>query len=187
MSSEGIVSKIQDQINQLLTKKKKIDYIASVIETIQNPTFGGSEFSEIKEELDGLAILKLKELSDSIENDIDPMAPKGLGLSEEKIKILDILAEKALKRAEQPQSTPSAQNNVYSQQPSPKKDRVLGVAEKMEFAQQNRHLGGKHVQCIGEQGIAINGKVVGLDAPFVLVETTSGHTIEVPLEKVVVQ
>ena len=71
--------------------------------------------------------------------------------------------------------------------PAPKKEVEPSVAEKSNFAITNRHLGGRNVSVINDANVEIKGKVVGLDAPFVLVKTDTGPTIKVPLPNVVLQ
>jgi hypothetical protein len=65
----------------------------------------------------------------------------------------------------------------------PAEDR-MGPGEKLSFAMDNRHLAGKAVSVSNDKNITIKGKVVGLDAPFVLIQTETGPTIKVPLDKV---
>jgi hypothetical protein len=60
----------------------------------------------------------------------------------------------------------------------------LSQTDKINFAMDNRHLGNKKVRVFNDQNMDITGTVVGLDAPHVLVKTTAGPTIEVPLERV---
>jgi hypothetical protein len=60
----------------------------------------------------------------------------------------------------------------------------LSPNEKLNFALDNRHLGGKKVTVANDKNLVINGTVVGLDAPHVLVKTDTGPTIKVPLDNV---
>lgn len=72
-------------------------------------------------------------------------------------------------------------------QPQPVKpagEPAMSMNDKMNFALDNRHLAGKKVKVANNQNIDINGEVVGLDAPYVLVKTETGPTIKVPLQNV---
>lgn len=69
----------------------------------------------------------------------------------------------------------------------PKTEPELSPGEKMNFALDNRHLAGKKVSVLNDKNVDISGEVVGLDAPFVLVKTTTGPTIKVPLANVSLQ
>lgn len=87
------------------------------------------------------------------------------------------------------QTTPQAPappEVVAPAQLQPKKpiEDTVSPNDKLSFAMDNRHLAGKAVSVANDQNITITGKVVGLDAPFVLVKTDTGPVIKVPLPKV---
>jgi len=91
---------------------------------------------------------------------------------------------KSSKPVEVQETKPPFQAEVPKSIPSKNKEDAVGANDKLAFALDNRHLAGKSVSIANDKNITINGKVVGLDAPFVIVQTEAGPTIKVPLEKV---
>lgn len=96
----------------------------------------------------------------------------------------------SIENPDQPPAQPKAENTTFSppEPPAapvkPKRQESVDPAELMAFAMENRHLSGKSVVVIAPEGqVDIQGTVVGLEAPFVLVKTNAGPTIKVPLEK----
>lgn len=173
------MSKIDTQIKELLAKKKKVDYINYVLDLVKNDT-KCIDFSEVKTEIVAQIEPHLLKLIEQIESDVltESKDTKQL-ISEEDLEILKLLANKVKSKDS---IEPKKVNN-----PPPKQNNQqhASTQDKMNFALNNRHLAGKRVQVINDQNIDLHGKVVGLDAPFVLVETDTGPVINVPLEKVV--
>lgn len=67
--------------------------------------------------------------------------------------------------------------------PQPKRLTTPGEAspsEKMSFAMAHRELANKMVSVANDKNMLVKGKVVGLDAPFVVVAVDGGPTIKVP-------
>ncbi len=86
---------------------------------------------------------------------------------------------------EAPKPAPAFKAEPATPASTPKKpEDNVGPNDKLSFAMDNRHLAGKTVSVANDKSIVITGKVVGLDAPFVLVKTDTGPTIKVPLDKV---
>jgi hypothetical protein len=110
-------------------------------------------------------------------------------LSQDEIKVLKVIAEKMLsKPIVSPPTVTQSSPYSHSTPPDASKKIVqqeLSNNDKMAFALGNRHLADKRVQVLNDQNAQIFGKVVGLDAPFVIVKTETGPTINVPIEKVV--
>jgi hypothetical protein len=175
------MSNIDAQIKALLLKKKKIDYVSYVADLIKNDT-KCLDFKDVQDEVVSKIEPFLLDLMTAIEGDAEVKAPASVsGLSPEELSALKLVANKVLTKTPTP-----ANNGAFNQdaQPAPKKQE-MNANDKMNFALNNRHLGNKRVQVINDQNVQIFGTVVGLDAPFVIVKTETGPTIQVPLEKVV--
>lgn len=180
-----VMSKIDQQIKDLQLKKKKIDYVSYVADLIKNDT-KCHDFKEVQKEIVGKIEPFLIDLISAIENDsevvkkVDAANTTGT-FSEQEAKALKAVADKLLNKQALPEQ-PKTQ--AAPQKPKTAKDEVSHT-DKMNFALNNRHLASKRVQILNDQNAQIFGNVVGLDAPFVLVKTDTGPTIQVPLEKVV--
>lgn len=105
------------------------------------------------------------------------------------IELLEAFVQRAVEQIEG--TTTSVAPSVQSVDTSVRKTEApvakvdtVGIGDKLSFALDNSHLGGKRVTVANDKNLTIVGKVVGLDAPFVIVETETGPTIKVPLDKV---
>jgi hypothetical protein len=173
------MSKIDTQIKELLTKKKKVDYINYLIDLVKNDT-KCIDYEEVKTEIVSQIEPHLLKLVEQIESDgsLDTKDNKQ-SISQEDLQILKLLADKV-------KSKDSIEPKKVSNTPQQKvSNQHASTQDKMNFALNNRHLAGKRVQVMNDQNLELYGKVVGLDAPFVLIETDTGPVINVPLEKVV--
>lgn len=176
-----------------MLKKKKIDYINYIADLVQNDT-KCVDFSDVKDDIVTAILPFLIELSESIEKDSAIKSKNKEQFTDEEISVLKTVALKLLtKPPEQPKPVQSVQNEPFSepqkvvQQEAKKKAQEMSNNDKMNFAMNHRHLANKRVQVINDQNVQIFGNVVGLDAPYILVKTETGPTIQVPLEKVVPQ
>lgn len=174
------MSKIDTQIKALQLKKKKIDYLTYVLDLIKNDT-KCLDFKDVQQDVVSQIEPFILKLSESIENDTElAQISKSEIFSKEESDVLKLIASKALNKSVVPPQNPIPPNR---QKPTPESQ--MSNSDKMNFALNNRHLGNKKVQVINEHNVTVLGTVVGLDAPFVVVKTDTGPTIEVPLEKVV--
>ena len=171
------MSTIDQQIKDLLLKKAKINYLSYIADLIKNDT-KCSDFKDVQKEVVDLIEPFLLQLMNSIETGTPVNTQKTEGLSESDISILKTLATKVVSR--KPQETQNAQPFEKS---VPKNE--MSHTDKLNFAMNYRHLANKRVQVMNDQNAAIYGSVVGLDAPYVLIKTETGPTIQVPVEKVV--
>lgn len=94
--------------------------------------------------------------------------------SDDEVKILRSLIERVKAQNSQPPTTQHPPKLVQA-------DRQ----DKIHFSMQNRHLENKRVEVSTKDG-KVKGKVVGLDAPHVIVQTDTGYTVPVELEQVTV-
>lgn len=176
------MSNIDAQIKALLLKKKKIDYVSYIADLIKNDT-KCVDFEDVQKEIVSRIEPFLLELMSAIENDTEVTADAGI--DQERSKALLELADKVLAAKKNPKS----QNETSKNEPFTKTNKeptkpVTSNQDKMSFALDNRHLGGKRVQVENDTNSDVKGTVVGLDAPFVVVKTDQGPTINVPLEKI---
>lgn len=182
------MSKIQEQIKALQLKQKKIEYLSYLADLIKNDT-KCVDFKDVQEEIVAKIEPVLLDLMTSIELDSPLKKESKLEFTEQEIVTLKAVADKILNKPTQPQVPQAPQNSPYSkeepQTQTQQKKQELSNNDKMAFALNNRHLANKKVQVLNDQNAQIFGSVVGLDAPFVVVKTETGPTIQVPLEKVV--
>lgn len=184
------MSKIQEQIKALQLKQKKIEYVSYIADLIKNDT-KCIDFKEVQPEIVAKLEPFLLDLMTEIETDtVTKKVKESDVFTEEEIATLKAVAQKINSKPSQPSAPaqPQApQNSPYNQEPvqKPAAPQALSNQDKMSFALANRHLADKRVEVMNDQNVKIYGKVVGLDAPFVVVKTETGPTINVPLEKVV--
>ena len=174
------MSKIAEQIKLLQLKQKKIDYISYVADLIKNDK-KCIDFKDVQEEVVSKIEPFLLNLMESIEKDSDiKNESKSSGMFDaDEYDALKLLASKV-------KSKSGSDVSQAPRQPQPKQPEVANH-DKMNFALNHRHLGNKRVQVLNDQNATILGTVVGLDAPFVVVKTDTGPTINVPINMVVLQ
>ena len=172
------MSKIQDQIKALQLKQKKIEYVSYLADLIKNDTkcvdFKDVQ-KEIVERIEPFLLRMMTEIEDGVSSQ-----PETAGLSQEQIDALKKVADRVLTKAPEPtiKDVQPAHRPVQPKQELPTHD-------KMRFALDNRHLADKRVQVLNDQNAPIYGKVVGLDAPFLVIQTETGPVINVPIDKIV--
>lgn len=183
------MSKIDDLIKALQNKKKKIDYLSYIADTLKNDT-KCIDFKDVKTEVLAKLEPMILELMERIENDLpEPSAEAKAAstgpFSPAEADALKLMATKILNRGTDGVTAAPAQE----QPATPRPERKAGppVQDKMNFAMNNRHLANQKVSVMNDKNVQIEGTVVGLDAPNVIVKTTSGPTILVPVEQVVLQ
>lgn len=181
------MSKINNLIKELQAKQKKIDYISYIADLLKGDT-KCVDYKEVQEDVLSQIEPLLLKLIESIENDL-PMQlihTEQEDFSREQINALRQVADRVLNPKAPPPAAPAQPQATQPAAPAQKPNRPpMSNQDKIGFAMENRHLANKKVEVINDQNVTIVGTVVGLDAPFVIVKTDSGPTIEVPLEKVV--
>lgn len=178
------MSNIDNQIKALMLKKKKIDYVSYVADLVKNDT-KCVDFKDVQKEIVEKIEPFLLQLMEAIEKDSAlATAETAETFTKNEANILKVLAARAATKPLPP--APPVNNGGFTPEvPPPPAQSTSSVKDKMNFAMSNRHLGNKRVQVLNDQNAQIFGTVVGLDAPFVLVKTDTGPTINVPLEKIV--
>lgn len=157
------IKKLREQEKRLEQEKLKVEFLTHILGSVQGYNEAG--FSSVKAEVVEL---------------LEPFITKSIEAIETGNTLEIVL--KSSKVGESP-AIPVVVNPAESISKK-KTEEPVGANEKLSFALANRHLGGKMVSVINDKNISIKGKVVGLDSPYVLVQTDTGPTIKVPLEKV---
>ena len=169
------MSKIDDQIKSLQLKKKKVEFLTHIL--ISAKDYSHKDFAEVKDAVVETLEAFVTNAISSIEEGGEPQDTPNpmLGFSESQVKVLQQLADRALNRKPEPPKAPD------STQAPPQNE---APADKMAFALANRHLAGQMVSVANDKNMIVKGKVVGLDAPNVLVKTETGPTIAVPISNI---
>lgn len=167
------MSKIDEQIlklkeaeKHLALEKKKIEFLNHILNSAKE--YEHTDFQEVKTQVIDLLEEFTTKAIEAIEN-----------------------SEKLIFGTGQEKSVPSSTSVEVpkKEQPSAKDEKKeapqLSPQEKLNFSLNHRHLANKRVSVANDQNVEIKGIVVGLDAPYVVVETTTGPVIKVPVDKVV--
>lgn len=162
------IQKLREQEKRLERETRKVEFLTHILQSAS--TYEHASFKDVKQDVVSLLENFVKKTIEAIEAGTEVTITVGPPT----INIIPTTPQTPA----QPQVGAAAQL-----QPKKTEDRV-SVAEKASFALDNRHLGGKMVSVENDKNMTIRGKVVGLDAPFVIIQTDTGPTIRVPLEKV---
>jgi hypothetical protein len=156
------IQKLKEQEKRLERETRKVEFFNHILTSARE--YNHASFSDVKDDVVTLLDQFVKKTIEAIEAGTEVTITVGPAVV-----------------SSQP-SVDSAQKSI-STPPKKPEDRV-GANDKLSFALDNRHLSGKIVTVANDKNMTITGKVVGLDAPYVLVATETGPTIKVPLEKV---
>lgn len=153
------IKKLREQEKRLELETKKILFLQHILDSARD--YDHANFKEVKDEV---------------------------------VAMLEKLVEKAVESPEasvlvQHTNTSTFKSDVpvnSRKEVAPKKvpEPGMSIAEKANFAMDHRHLAGKTVTVENDKNMVIKGKVVGLDAPFVVVAVEGGPNINVPREKI---
>ncbi len=165
------MGKLDDQLKDLQRKRLKANFLKKLKSVVGNTA--AEDFREVEKEVKDQVFAYFDAQVDMIEAgeqvDAEEETSKVLQFfSPEQVAILGTLADRAMGKAEvrlveQPGQLP---------QP-PQKPAV--VQDKIRFALEHRHLGGKQVKLSdGSTGV-----VTGIDAPHIIVSLTNGRYVNV--------
>lgn len=179
---EFVMSKIDKLIQELQLKKKKIDYLKYIKDMLTGDQ-KCIDYVEVQEEVLSKLTPLIDKLAEAIEDGVESTSTV---ISKEEMDSIKLLLQKVKQKESAPVKIQTGSpSNAGGTPPAAKsKKTIMTDSDKINFAMDNRHLGNKKVKVLNDQNMDITGTVVGLDAPFVIVKTNSGPTIEVPLEKV---
>lgn len=163
------IQKLREQEKRLERETRKVEFLTHILESAKE--YKHATFTDVKQDVTSLLENFVKKTIEAIEAGTEVTITVGP-------PTLNIVP-----MTPQAPSQPQVAGPAQLQPVKPAGDSV-GPNEKLAFALDNRHLGGKKVSVQNDKNITIRGEVVGLDAPFVIVRTETGPTIKVPLEKV---
>lgn len=163
------IQKLREQEKRLERETRKVEFLTHILDSAKD--YQHESFKDVKQDVVGLLENFVKKTIEAIETGTEITITVGPPT----INIIPTTPQ-----------APAQSQVAASAQLQPKKQPEDGISpnDKLSFALDNRHLGGKIVSVENDKNITIRGKVVGLDAPFVIVQTDTGPTIKVPLEKV---
>lgn len=153
------MSRIQTQINELKTKLKKVEFLTHILSSAKE--YNHDDFRDVKDDI----VLLLEKFVEGAITEIEGGQP----------------AAPSKRETPPPAFTPE---NTEAAKTSIERADINAIAS---FAMDNRHLSNKDVSVINDRNLSIKGKVVGLEYPNVLVKTTTGPTIKVPLAQINVE
>lgn len=159
------IKKLREQEKRLELEKLKVEFLTHILSSVKD--YKEEAFASVK--------------SDVIEV-LEPFIKKSIEAIETGNTLEIVLRSNANPAPVIPIPLEAA-NATPPSKPKNAEDSV-GPNDKLSFALDNRHLAGKNVNVANDQSIIIRGKVVGLDAPYVLVQTETGPTIKVPRDKI---
>lgn len=166
------MSNLDDQLKELTNRKLKSEFLAELKNVVQ--TFKIlDKYKEISEECNKEVLGFIDSHVDMIESgEIKQPEISSLFTSQE-VEALKLLASRAL-TTKSNNKNDKPQNIIKDDQP----------VDKVGFALQHRHLGGKEVTVITSHG-NVDGKVVGIDHPNIVVKTVTGATIYETPDKII--
>lgn len=179
------MSPLEKQIQELNYKKNKIEYYTEIKERLAQKDESYSDYQkEVDSELIKFIDSKIKELEtgEKIKSKVTQASDI---FSPEDLEILEQIIARVKNKPQQPQA-----NLEKTISPTkPKKETPappVAAIDPVRFVMQNKHLDGRKVQVkSNDDNPNITGKVVGLDAPWVIVKTDKGPTIKVQLENII--
>ena len=189
MGKGGTMSKIDELMKQLEEKKITIEAYNLIADSLAK-TLEDKKFDSVRDDVSGkIAEYIIGEIEAVEENALASQQPQVEtqssvpGFSQEDLGALRILLDKVKGKAPQNDGAFSDGGNPPQQ---PRKRQTNASPDKIKFALANRHLEGKVVVFQGQNGL-IEGTVRGLDAPNVVVMTTTGKTLDVPIDEIEVK
>ncbi len=175
-----LIAKITDSPNTTTVSKEVIEFIEKRITAIES----GSDVLGIDTPVATLSFTDdevgvLKQMANKIlTNKVSPPVP----IQNPEIKDRTTHASGAFGDEETEELPPKRPNPKQPTQP-PKR---AANQDKISFAMAHRHLAEKRCTVVTATGNKVGGKIVGMDAPYLVVQTDTGHAINVPPEEVTV-
>ncbi len=175
------MSKINDQIQELQTKLKRIEFLNHILDSAKK--YDNTDFKDVKEDVISLLENFVTQTIGGIESSTETANIVKLEgeFTQEDLNVVRSMVNRV--KAKGLKSNTPPVNDPYGSTTTPKKQ-VVEDHDKLSFALENRHLANKKVTVANNKGMQITGEVVGLDAPNVVVRTDTGPTIQVPLGNV---
>ena len=170
------MSALDDQLRELQGRKLKVEFFKLLRKSIGDVT--EARFKEVEKEVKDQIFAFVDAQVDMIESGEITKKSEITGVfSDEQFKALSLLADKVANKTNI--SNPYGENEARKSTQKPKYPQ-----DKVSFALQHRNLENKEVKVrsLGEA----KGKIVGLDAPNVVVQLLTGQTVEVSLGDIII-
>lgn len=164
---EEQIKKLREEEERLKRETRKVEFFNHILTSAKE--YEHQDFKDVKSDVVALLETFVKKTIEAIEAGSEVTITVGA-------PVINIV-----------QTTPQAPAQPHVAAPAqlkPPAQIEASPSEKMNFAMEHRHLGGKQVQVENDKNLTIRGKVVGLDAPFVIVQVDGGPAIKVPRDKV---
>lgn len=178
------MSKINDQIKELQNKLKRVEFLNHILDSAKH--YNNDQFKDVKDEVVALLEDFVTQTIATIENSAGSAQEEQANgqLTQNELSVVKNMVQRVQDRSngQAPVNDPYGANQ--QNQPVKPKKPMLDANDKLSFAMSNRHLAGKRVNVANDKGMTVNGEVVGLDAPHVVVRTDTGPTINVPIENI---
>lgn len=170
------MSNLDKQLKDLQTKKLKSEYLKVLKTKIGD--IASSEYTSIEKEIKDDIFKFLDNKIKSIENGTEIVQKASSVFNTKQVKILTLIANKALEKH-------IIKPAVMTETPvvNPIAAAAMATPDKIRFAMELRHLGGKEVK-VASKGNS-TGTVVGIDAPHVIVKLETGVTIHTTPEDLI--
>ena len=185
------MSVLDKQIAELQRKKNKVLFIEHLWELVDNASLEGEDTEEnlsLRKEVCTEIEQFFNKLKESIETGREIASDaKEQVFNEDEIQAVKALAKRlAQKTGNSPMDPPEQNKGPHSprqQRPDP-----ATMGDKIDFALKQRHLANKNVQFEFTSGSGENlvlvGKVVGVEAPYLQIQTPTKGTVNIEPEKV---
>lgn len=183
------MSKIDEQIKELVRKKSKVELYWHIIESLSQ--YKDEQFQDVKDEVlaevQAFVDAQIAIIEDGKSKITGNPNEDDVSFTVEEIKVLKQTVKKLLEpKPQKPVSTDGAYSSSTETKPTqPVKKTADNRQDKISFALANRHLANKRVKCQTPQGEVL-GNVVGIDAPHIIVKTDTGHTAPIDLDNITV-
>lgn len=183
------MSFLDAEIKRLQAQKLKVEFykhIKGLVEGIKEP-----KFADVSKEIIDNVSAFIDSHIDMIETgEIDTVEQVKRVFNEDEINNLKSLSSEfslinaLITRAKSRQNLVSEdKTNPAPKLSSEKPVTNIETPDKIKFALQNRHLADKTVMVTTRDG-EVKAKVQGIDAPYIIVKTETGHTAQVSLDNI---
>ena len=179
------MGKLDDDLKKLHAQKLKAEFLKllrTAVGDVSDPKFKTIE-KDVKDEVFAFFDAQIDMIeSGEIRNsqELDTL------FSTNEIEVLKIIVQRATKNGiETTEPTgPYSKETPTTETPKPTPKTEMSTPDKISFALEYRHLGGKTVKVKSHDGAS--GEVTGIDAPNIVVHLANGQYVYVPPEDLIV-
>lgn len=173
------MSKIEEQIKELMLKQKKVQLLSCLMDYV-NPTLKAEDvqddpFSDVRGEVTELVrafvASQIEMIEDAKLSNSSGELYNQLQFTNNEVQVLKEMVHKLLNKG----TKVPVNNGAYSDENN---QGELEPSDPLRFAQKHKHLDSKRVRFSTKDG-NVTGVVVGLTTPHILVKTDTGYTVPV--------